>query len=70
MLIWYRDAKRRMMLSRIEQTQRLVKESLGKNVKCIVYLPGHAYSQADWDRAVREASGPSSIRLMMDNDWS
>jgi len=69
MLIWYRDAKRQMMLNRIEQTQRLVKESIGRDVKCIVYLPGYAYSQADWDRAVREASGPSSIRLMMDNDW-
>ncbi len=68
-LTWYRDSKRRMMLSRIEQTQQLVRESIGQKVKCIVYLPGYAYSQADWDGAVREASGPASIRLMMDNDW-
>ncbi len=69
MLTWYRDAKRRMCLKRIEQTQALAREYLKPEARCIVYLPGHAYSQADWDRAVREASGPPSIRLMMDNDW-
>ena len=69
MLIWYRDSKRRMILTRIKQTQSLAREYLGENAKCIVYLPGYAYSQADWDMAVSEASGPASIRLMMDNDW-
>ncbi|RMD76958.1 MAG: glycosyl hydrolase family protein [Lentisphaerae bacterium] len=69
MLTWYRDSKRRMIINRIEQTQKLVKEFLRPGVKCIVYLPGHAYTQGDWNRAVREASGPPSIRLMMDNDW-
>jgi len=69
MLTWYRDSKRRMIRHRIAQTQALASEFLGPHVKCIVYLPGHAYSQADWDAAVREASGPVSIRLMMDNDW-
>jgi hypothetical protein len=69
MLIWYRDSKRRMILMRIEQTQSLAREYLGKNAKCIIYLPGYAYSKADWDQAVSEASGPASIRLMMDNDW-
>ncbi|MEI6078641.1 MAG: DNRLRE domain-containing protein [Verrucomicrobiota bacterium] len=69
MLIWYRDSKRKIMLQRIDQTQSLAKEYLGCDVKCIVYLPGDAYSQADWDVAVKEASGPAAIRLMMDNDW-
>ena len=69
MLTWYRDSKRKMILARIEQTQSLAREFLGKDAKCIVYLPGYAYSQADWDQAVKEASGPASIRLMMDNDW-
>jgi hypothetical protein len=57
MLTWYRDCKRRMILERIQQTQSLVKEFLGERVQCIVYLPGAAYSQADWDHAVNEASG-------------
>lgn len=69
MLIWYRDSKRKMLLKRIEQTQSMAKEYLGKDAKCIVYLPGAAYTQTDWDEAVTDASGPASIRLMMDNDW-
>jgi len=69
MLHWYRDSKREMILKRINQTQLLAKEFLSEDVKCIVYLPGTAYTQADWDEAVRDASGPASIRLMMDNDW-
>jgi hypothetical protein len=68
-LTWYRDSKRRMMLERIEQTQALARQYLGARARCIVYLPGWAYTQEDWDAAVREASGPASIRLMMDNDW-
>ncbi len=69
MLLWYRNSKRDMILKRINQTQSLAKKFLGEDVKCIVYLPGTAYTQADWDVAVRDASGPASIRLMMDNDW-
>lgn len=69
MLTWYRDSKRTMFLNRIAQTQRLIRDYLLPDTKCIVYLPGYAYSSEDWDLAVREASGPASIRLMMDNDW-
>ena len=69
MLTWYRDSKRQMVLSRINQTQEMVREFLGPGVKCIVYLPGHAYTQRDWKNAVENASGNSAIRLMMDNDW-
>jgi hypothetical protein len=69
LLRWYRDAKRRMIVERIEQTQALARQYLGARARCIVYLPGWAYTQADWDQAAREASGPGSIRLMMDNDW-
>lgn len=68
-LVWYRDAKRHMILARIDQTQALVKRYLLPASRCIVYLPGTAYTRADWNQAVATASGPASIRLMMDNDW-
>ncbi len=69
MLTWYRDSKRVMLSGRIAQTQYLAKRYLQPDARCVVYLPGYAYSQQDWSTAVNEASGPASIRLMMDNDW-
>ena len=69
MLEWYRDSKRAFMGLRIDQTLAIAREYLGPDAKVIVYLPGYAYSQAEWDEAVRTASGSMSIRLMMDNDW-
>ena len=69
MLAWYRDAKRRMMEFQIDNTLRITRKYLGDRAKVIVYLPGYAYSQEEWDQAVATAGGSSSIRLMMDNDW-
>lgn len=69
MLTWYRDSKRRMMERQIDNTLRVTQEYLGDRAEVIVYLPGYAYSQAEWDAAVATASGSPSIRLMMDNDW-
>ena len=69
MLYWYRDCKRQMILHRVRQTEEQVDKYLSSKVKLIVYLPGHAYTQQQWDNAVKHASGDKSIRLMMDNDW-
>lgn len=68
-LTWYRDAKRRMLEARIDETLRLTRAYLGERARVIVYLPGYAYSQREWDEAVATAGGAPSIRLMMDNDW-
>ena len=69
MLPWYRDAKRRMLEFQIDNTLRVTRKYLGDRAKVIVYLPGYAYSQEEWDQAVATAGGSASIRLMMDNDW-
>lgn len=69
MLEWYRDCKRDFMSRRIDQTLAIAREYLGPGAKVVVYLPGYAYSEAEWEDAVRTASGSASVRLMMDNDW-
>lgn len=69
MLTWYRDSKRRLMKYQIDNTLRLAKEYIGPDARVIVYLPGEAYTQQDWDEAVATASGNGRIRLMTDNDW-
>lgn len=69
MLTWYRDAKRAMLAERIDQTVRVTREYLGDRARVIVYLPGTAYTQEEWERAVATAGGSTSIRLMCDNDW-
>ena len=69
MLTWYRDSKRRLMTYQVDNTLRLAKEYLGPEGRVIVYLPGEAYTQQDWDEAVATASGKVRIRLMTDNDW-
>ncbi|MBD3173667.1 MAG: DNRLRE domain-containing protein, partial [Armatimonadia bacterium] len=69
MLEWYRDAKRDFMSLRIDQTLEIAREYLGEDAEVVVYLPGWAYSESEWEEAVATASGAMSIRLMMDNDW-
>ncbi len=69
MLTWYRDSKRSMLETRVRHTLSIVRTALSPAAGVIVYLPGYAYSQAEWDSAISSASGAASIRLMMDNDW-
>lgn len=69
MLTWYRAAKRRVMGFQIDSTIGIVRKYLGDRAKVIIYLPGTAFSQGEWDQAVATASGSGSIRLMVDTDW-
>jgi hypothetical protein len=68
-ITWYRDSKRVMLETRIRHTISIVHSDLSERASVIVYLPGYAYSQAEWDSAAASSSGTASIRLMMDNDW-
>ena len=69
LLTWYRDAKRRLITLQVGNTQRLAREFLGDRARVVVYLPGWAYTTAEWQQAVATAAGPTSVRLMTDNDW-
>ncbi|HOS91968.1 MAG TPA: DNRLRE domain-containing protein [Armatimonadota bacterium] len=69
MLTWYREAKRRMMEFLIDNTVRIARRYLGDRAKAIIYLPGTAFGEEEWDQAVATAGGSGSVRLMVDTDW-
>ena len=62
-LKWYRDTKRNFIGWQIDH----LKKFAGKNSHVVVYIPGTAYTQREWDEAVKTAMGSDSIKGMMDS---
>ncbi len=63
-LTWYRDTKRAFVTWQVAALRRAFP---GKRV--LLYVPGTAYSDADWDEAVRTGRGNDTIQMMADSFW-
>lgn len=63
-LTWYRDTKRAYVTWQIMSLRRAFP---GKAI--LLYVPGTAYSEADWQDAVRTARGNDAIQMMADSFW-
>ena len=69
-LTWYRDVKREFVRHQVEIYKRAVENYCGNRVKLILYMPGDAYTQADWNKAVSDSSLTSSgLKIMSENEY-
>lgn len=62
-LTWYRDAKREFIRWQVESTRR----HLGRDRRILIYVPGTAYSEAEWREAVATARGNDHVMMMADS---
>lgn len=62
-LTWYRDSKREFISWQVDELKKLA----GPKTKVVLYVPGTAYSDADWAEAVRTARGNDHIMMMADS---
>jgi hypothetical protein len=62
-LTWYRDSKRSFIRWQIDSLRR----QSPRGARVLVYVPGTAYSDADWQEAVRTARGGDWIMMMADS---
>jgi hypothetical protein len=63
-LAWYRDSKRDYITWQVEQMQALAPDK-----KVIIYVPGTAYTQENWDEAIRTGRGNDNIMIMTDTKF-
>lgn len=61
-LTWYRDRKREFVKWQISNIKKNAPDKIA-----LVYIPGTAYFQTEWDDAVATARGTDSIRIMSDS---
>lgn len=62
-LTWYRDTKRKFLRRQIATLKR----QAGGRAKLLMYIPGTAYTQEQWDHAVETARGTDPILMMADS---
>ena len=63
-LTWMRDVKRDYVRWELRDIRRAAK---GKKV--LVYIPGTAYSEKDWQEAVETGAGSWTVKMMCDSMW-
>ncbi|HSV73993.1 MAG TPA: beta-propeller fold lactonase family protein [Chthonomonadales bacterium] len=62
-LTWYRDTKREFIAWYVEW----LRCRIGRDRSVLIYLPGTALSDADWQEAVRTGRGNDRVLMMADN---
>ena len=67
-LTWYRDSKRDFIKWQVQNYKdQLAVYAPGRDIKLIIYVPGSAYTDADWASAVATGNGAPSIKMMSDS---
>ena len=68
-LIWYRDIKRGFVIKQTAIYADAVNKYSNGRIKLILYIPGEAYTEAEWSASVAGEKNAEGIKIMSENEY-